>query len=143
MLAVASISVLGIACGDANGDQDNDNGPAADVQGVWTGTYASERTDRQGTYCIRFEQDHRELTGTLIFAGEPTVHIGGRIANERLSFVWGPQPGATSSSSDISFTSGGNFSGDVTGEQVSGTWSSIDSDQGSWSGTRDAAATCG
>jgi hypothetical protein len=142
VLAVAAIVVFGTACGDDDGDRDNDNGPAADVQGVWTGSYASERTDHQGTYCIGFEQDHRELTGTLIFEGETPLQIGGRIANERLSFVWGPEPGATSTSSEISFTSGGTFSGDVDGEQVSGTWSSIDSDAGSWTGTRDAAATC-
>lgn len=144
LLAVMAIALIGLtSCGDDDGDQDNDNGPAADVQGVWKGTYASDRTDRQGNYCLQFEQDQRELTGTLVFEGEGPLQIGGRIANERMSFVWGPVPGATSSSSEISFTSGGTFSGDVAGEQVTGTWSSIDSDAGTWSGTRDPATTCG
>jgi hypothetical protein len=130
---LAALLVAAAACGD-DGD-----GAAADVAGTWAGEYASERTDRAGTLCLELAQDGRDLTGALTFAGEEPVEVGGRIANERLSFAWSGGDGA-SPDGVVRLTSGGTFSGDAAGDTISGEWTALDADRGTWSVER---AECG
>lgn len=140
IVAVSAVLLL-TSCGDGNSDQDNENGPAANVEGIWLGSYESSQTDRAGDFCAEITQDKRELTGTIIFAGEEPLDIGGRIANQRLSFVWSPTDNATTDGV-IRFTTGGTFSGDADGNDITGTWTSVDGDRGDWSANRPASATC-
>jgi hypothetical protein len=140
-LAVCAAAAALAACGDDSGDQDNENGPAANVEGTWLGTYESSQTDRAGDFCVEIAQDKRELTGTLIFAGEDPLDIGGRIANQTLSFVWSPKDNATTDNV-VRFTTGGTFSGDADGDDITGTWTSVDGDRGDWSAARSASASC-
>lgn len=154
LTALLVLLALAVACGDDgstpgenNGGGENPNGPAADVQGVWQGTYASDAGTRTGSMCMALEQDNRELTGTVTFEGEPLLQIGGTIANNRMAIVWSPQTGGAGSvtpadSASIQFITGGTLTGDVAEEAFGGTWTAIDTDRGTWSATRSDAPSC-
>lgn len=137
-LAVATVVVLA-ACGD-------DDGPAADIGGVWSGqmesTNAAAATPHSGPVCIEIEQDGREITGRVVFQVGPHP-MGGRIANETLSFVWSSGASPTDPAPPVSFDSGGTFAGTVATESMSGTWNSLDGDNGTWSASRGTARSCG
>jgi hypothetical protein len=147
LIAAVLLTALALACGD---DDDGGPGEPADVQGIWTGTYASDSTDRGGELCLDLGQLNTAVAGTAYFAGEPPLSIGGLGADEQLSFVWSAT-GASSGQSPTPtlepsppptpippFKAGGSFEGDLEGDMVSGTWTSVDGDSGTWSAMRDA-----
>jgi hypothetical protein len=147
---LASLAIAAVACGDDDGGGVNDGGgefpegAAADVEGVWDGTYQSGSSGRFGAFCLELDQDGRELNGTVHFQGEQPLAVGGIISNDRMAWTWAPATGSATPAASLAFASGGTFSGDVSlgGDTVSGTWTSLTADSGTWAGERLDSGSC-
>jgi hypothetical protein len=141
ILAIASIALLA-ACGD------DDDGPAADVGGVWNGQMESTNPAAPGgsylgTVCLEFEQAGRDIEGRAVFQTLGEHRIGGAVANTSISFVWSSSVTPTEPAAPLSFASGGTVNGEVTDAGMSGTWTSISGDNGNWTAVRGTAESCG
>jgi hypothetical protein len=133
-LAVCLIG-LGVACGGSDTTPEIGNGPAENVKGVWEGDYTGAGTSPSGTFCLDFQQDDRQLTGSIAFDGGGPNELSGLIAENRLSFVWGPLASATPAVGTNISSGGGAFSGNVSAGTVSGTYSVASTgDHGAWAG---------
>ncbi len=138
MFAIFVLGLL-VACG---GD---DDGPAVEVGGIWEGGYASTgASGRSGWFCVDLEQDGREVTGVLAIDATVPIPVGGKVANERLSFVWNAGSTATGGTPvPVTFESGGTIAGTVTGDTIAATYTALDGDTGNWTGARSTVETCG
>jgi hypothetical protein len=134
LVAAFAAALVVLGCGD------DDDGPAANVEGTWLGQYVSEDGTMQGGICVTFEQDGRDISGVVVFEGEEPFDIGGRVANQRLSFVWSAD--AASTGDPTALPDGGLLSGDVAGEEISGTWRALSGSEGTWSAERREDAAC-
>jgi len=144
----ALLAVFAFACGG-----DDDGGEPADVQGIWSGTYDSDTSELAGALCVdisQLDQETATMGGTAVFEGETPVGIGGIVAGDRLSFVWsGVTGGATPATSSpestptqpgvVDFITGGTFEGEVDGDRLGGTFTSLSGETGDWSVERDDA----
>ncbi|HUF52418.1 MAG TPA: hypothetical protein VMR52_01435 [Dehalococcoidia bacterium] len=129
---MAFLAALTLACGEDDADNDNEDGPAGDVAGVCPGTYASRESIGRGLLYGSHRQPRVDRYPHL--RGRSPLTIGGRTANERLSFVRS-QRGGKRSPGQVAFTTGGTFSGDAVDNSISGAWTSVDGDGGAWSAT--------
>ena len=134
-----SVLVLLVACGD------DDDGPAAEVGGIWEGEYSSIGVvPHTGWFCVELEQDGRELTGVMAIDAAVPIPVGGRVANDTLSFVWNSGSTATGGTPvPVTFESGGTISGTVAGEAITATYTALDGDTGNWTGARSTVESCG
>jgi hypothetical protein len=147
---VLSLVILAACGGDDDGGTNEGggefpDGPAAEVAGVWEGSFQSEAGGRSGMFCAELEQDGRELNGIVVFDADAALTIGGIIANQRISWVWSPTvPASDAPEQTPSFTTGGTFSGDVDteGDHGSGSWTSLSADHGTWTGARTERGSC-
>jgi hypothetical protein len=131
-----------VACGDDDTSPIGE-GPAENVDGVWEGTYTSS-TGATGTYCIDFDQDGRNLGGTIAFDGAESTQITGAIAEARMVFNWG-QLAAASATSDVpdTISGSGTFSGNVAAGTFTGSYSvTVTGDRGDWAGHRSDQRSC-
>lgn len=154
LFAALTLTAVLAACGgdDGGGNQGGGefpDGPAADIDGVWEGTYMSEAGGRSGAFCAELEQDGRELNGVVVFDSDEPLTIGGIIANERVAWTWAPDTAAPATgepapSATVGFITGGSFTGDVDaqGDHGSGSFTTLSADHGAWTGARTERGSC-
>jgi hypothetical protein len=150
LVAAALLAAFALACGD-----DDDGGSPADVEGVWSGTFAADTSELAGALCIdiaQLDQETATMGGTVVFEGEAPVGMGGLVSGNRLSFVWSGVTGAPAATASpdqstptqpgvVDFITGGTFEGDVDGNRLAGTFTSLSGETGDWSVERDEALT--
>jgi hypothetical protein len=149
-LVLAIVLALGVACSDDSGDGEE----PASVEGIWTGTYTSDFSERAGDLCFDISQLTllpTAIGGTVTFEGERPLGIGGAATSDTVSFNWvgvssreqTPAPTAEGSTPapepERTFTDGGVFKGDIEGDTLSGTFESVNNDRGKWSAQRDSS----
>src|ERR1700682_6487803 len=98
LLGTLAVCLIGltVACGGSNTTPDIGNGPAVNVKGVWEGAYTGQDAADSGTFCVDFQQDNRQISGSVAFDGGEATVISGLVVEDRISFVWGALPSATS-----------------------------------------------
>jgi hypothetical protein len=137
LIGALSVCLVGlaVACSGSSTAPEIGNGPAENVKGVWEGDYTGADTSPSGTFCLSFQQDNRQLAGSIAFDGGEPAELNGLIAEDRLSFVWGPLASATSAVGTNISSGGGTFSGNVSAGTVSGTYTVAGTaDHGAWTG---------
>ncbi len=96
---------------------------AIDIEGPWHGTYTSNRG--QGEWAARFLKQGNKYIGVMALRGPYNVsamYVSITLNGDQISFGW---------------AGGATFSGTVTGDTMSGTWSAPGgADGGTWSGER-------
>jgi hypothetical protein len=91
LLGALAVCLIGLAaaCGGSSTTPDIGNGPAVNVKGVWEGAYTGQDAAHSGTFCVDFQQDNRQISGSVAFDGGEATVISGLVVEDRVSFVWG------------------------------------------------------
>ena len=100
------------------------------MTGTWPGTYESTSTPgANGTFTIQFTQTGSQLTGSIDIQGTPCITTGtisGTLSGGQITF------GAVEGAQTIAYT------GSVSGNTMSGTYSApqCDNGKGTWTATK-------
>ncbi len=141
-LAVCLIG-LAVACGGSSTSPDIGNGPAVDVKGVWEGAYTGQDAAQSGTFCVDFQQDNRQISGSVAFDGGQATAISGLVVEDRISFVWGALASAASAVGSSISSGGGTFSGNVSAGTASGGFTMTSTAAtGAWTGHTSDKRSC-
>ena len=149
LLGVIAVCLIGlaVACGGGSTTSDIGNGPAVNVKGIWEGAYTGQDAAHSGTFCVDFQQDNRQVSGSIAFDGGQATVISGLVVEDRISLVWGALASATSAVGTSISSGGGTFSGNVTAGTASGSFTiTSTAATGAWTGhgliSAAAAARC-
>jgi hypothetical protein len=137
------------ACGD---DDDGGRTSDLDVAGVWVGDLTSESNAHGGKLCLELAQLNIAVSGTAYLESDDALALGGGLDRDEITLEWTSRsassehsttPEATTPPEELQFKDGGSFEGEVADATMSGAWTSVDGDSGTWSATRDETlATC-
>jgi hypothetical protein len=142
VIAVCLIG-LGVACGGGSTTADIGNGPAVNVNGIWEGAYTGQDAAHSGTFCADFQQNNRQISGSVAFDGGQATAISGLVVEDRISFVWGALASATTAVGSGISAGGGTFSGNVSAGTASGGFTMTSTAAtGAWTGHTSDKRSC-
>ena len=145
LLGALAICLIGlaVACGGSSTTPDIGNGPAVNVKGAWDGAYTGQDAAHSGTFCVDFQQDNRQISGSVAFDGGEATVISGLVVEDRISFVWGALASPTSAVGTNISSGGGTFSGNVSAGTASGSFTiTSTAATGTWTGHISDKRTC-
>jgi hypothetical protein len=132
---IVCLVALTVACGSSSTTPNIGNGAAVNVKGVWEGAYTGQDAAHSGTFCVDFQQDNRQISGSVAFDGGEATVISGLVVEDRISFVWGALASATAAAGANISSGGGTFSGNVSAGTASGSFTiTSTAATGTWTG---------